>query len=94
MITSREAILDSIELISNQIALASHCQELINTYTIDYEKEKYQSEKDKIIKKIDQQFSILTKSIDMRRELTNQIKSEFDTEPKLWCSFKHGIASY
>lgn len=94
MITSREAALDAIELITNQIALTSHCQELINTYSIDYEKEHYQSNKEKIAVKIDQQFEIMSKAIDMRRELTNQIKEEFDTEPKMRCSFKHAVAAY
>ena len=37
--TSRLRVLDAVELIANQIAIGSHCQELINEYMADYDLE-------------------------------------------------------
>lgn len=92
--SSRSWVLDAIEALINLIALASHSQELLNTLVYDYSLEVNTSKKKEIEDQIHMQYQILNDSVDMRRDLTSQIKSEFDCNEKMWCSFKHAIAQY
>lgn len=94
--TSRDTIIDSIEFLSNQIALASHCQELIHNYISEINLEATtDTQKDELIKKIDQQKSILESAIDMRRNFTKKLFNSISGwDHKMRCSFKHAVASY
>lgn len=91
MQTSRLRVLDAVELIANQIAISSHCQELINEFMSDYDLEPTEELKQKII---DQQ-SILSQSITMRRMVMENLLETFESSDKnLRCTFKHAVASY
>jgi hypothetical protein len=92
--TSRSAILDSIETLINLIALCSHSQELLNTYVYDHKESTDAKKREELEGLIDIQYQILNDTIDMRRDLTSQIKLEFDSNEKMRCSFKHAIAMY
>lgn len=74
--TSRSTIIDAIELLTNQIALCSHCQELINTYISDLKIATTDTERENFVKKIDQQKIILEKAIEFRRSLTARLFEE------------------
>jgi tRNA(Glu) U13 pseudouridine synthase TruD len=89
--TSRLRVLDAVELIANQIAIGSHCQELINEYMSDYELEQTDELRQKII---DQQ-NLLSQSITMRRMVMENLLETFESSDKnLRCTFKHAVASY
>ena len=89
--TSRLRVLDAVELIANQIAISSHCQELINEYMSDYELEQTDELKQKII---DQQ-NLLSQSVTMRRMVMENLLETFESSDKnLRCTFKHAVASY
>jgi len=89
--TSRLRVLDAVELIANQIAIGSHCQELINEYITDYELEPSEELKQKIIN----QENILAQSISMRRMVMENLLEIFESSDKnMRCTFKHAVASY
>ena len=79
--TSRHRLIDTVEYIANNIALASHFQEILN------------SEMDESFDKswIEEQRN---KSIEDRRNAMQKIKDEFIWDPHLWCILKHSIAMY
>lgn len=91
---ARPDILDTIELIANQIALSSHMQELVNVAVIDIET----AEDDGIAKMHWAQKklyeTVLQGSVDLRRKIMQKLESEVAKNPKLWCAVKHVIASY
>lgn len=83
--TSRHWIIDAIELIANDIALASHYQELINSRW-DYQLSEKQSET---------VWLVLQSSIQRRRNLMSLIEKEFPKwDKKFWCALKHSIGIY
>lgn len=89
--TSRLRVLDAVELIANQIALSSHCQELINELMSDYELEPTED----LSIKIKNQQSILAQSIRLRRMVMENLLVSFESSDKeLRCTFKHAVASY
>jgi tRNA(Glu) U13 pseudouridine synthase TruD len=88
---NRLRVLDAVELIANQIAIGSHCQELINEYMSDYELEQTEELKQKITN----QQSLLSQSITMRRMVMENLLEIFESSDKeLRCTFKHAVASY
>lgn len=89
--TSRLRVLDAVELIANQIAISSHCQELINELMSDYELEPTEE----LSTKIKNQQSILAQSIGLRRMVMDNLLVSFESSDKeLRCTFKHAVASY
>lgn len=82
-------ILDLVEAIINQIQIASHCQELLHFYFIEYKK----SEDKTFIELMDIQQDILDNSIKIRRDMMEQLKME-GWDEKMWCSVKHAFAAY
>lgn len=89
--TSRLRVLDCVELIANQIAIGSHCQELINEYISDYELEPTAELKQKIIN----QENIHAQAITLRRMAMENLLEIFESSDKnLRCTFKHAVASY
>ena len=89
--TSRLRVLDAVELIANQIAIGSHCQELINEYMADYDLEPTE---DLRIKLLHQQ-NLLWQSISLRRMIMDNLLQSFEESDKNFrCSFKHAVASY
>lgn len=89
--TSRLRVLDAVELIANQIAIGSHCQELINEYMTDYELEPTEELKQKIIN----QQNIFAQALSLRRSIMENILQIFEWSDKNQrCLFKHAVASY
>jgi hypothetical protein len=87
--------MDAIELIANQIAIVSHCQEIINDLRLDYSTETDITNKENLIKEISNQELIKNQANSMRRNIMENIKREFEnSNDKLWCTTKHAIASY
>lgn len=91
--TSRQWILDAVELIANLIAMSSHAQELINIYTIDFNGAS-ESEQDDIISKINEQKIFLSEANRIRRNYMSALEKEFGAEKQLWCEFKHAVGTY
>ena len=87
--TSRDALFDAIEYLFNQIAIASHCQELINNKYIDYETEVDDILAAGIKNEISDLEELLKISVKMRRDMMLQIKSEWDCNHEMWCLVKH-----
>ena len=91
--TSRWRILDSVSLIAEQIGLASHCQELINTYTHDL-LNTLPEEIEEITNNIIIQKKILDQAIATRRQVMSEIFEAHQWDHYQRCSLKHAIASY
>jgi tRNA A37 threonylcarbamoyladenosine dehydratase len=87
--TSRMYVLDLIEAITNQIQLASHCQELLHYYFIEYQKK----QDPLLIEYMDIQQELLDDSIEIRRRMMNKLKTE-NSDEKMWCTLKHAISAY
>ena len=81
--TSRNWLVDGIELIWQLLAINSHWQELLNSaedYVTVEEKELMQS--------------IVDTNNSMRRQLMQQIFDTFEWDHKYWCLVKHTIFAY
>lgn len=82
--TSRWRLIDAVNLIAEEIAFASHCQELINNAQQEWD-----------TKTIDHQRDLLQNSINNRRKIMWMIKEKYkDHNKNLWCSLKHAIWAY
>lgn len=88
---SRWRLLDAIQLIAEQIALASHCQELINEYTIKFQETPQEIE---LLTKRFEQMEILTSILQSRRELMAKIYQTHTGDHNQRCSLKHAIGIY
>lgn len=89
--TSRLWILDAVELIANQIAIVSHCQEIINELMADYETEPSEELQTKLIN----QQSIMHQANNLRRTVMDSLLNSSDESDKnQWCVFKHAVWSY
>ena len=82
--SSRSRIVDAVEYIANNIAMASHLQELINSS----DNEEVTSEMIAIARP---RIQSLNKS---RRELMWEIRDLYNGNMHLWCALKHAIAMY
>lgn len=87
--TSRWRLMDAVNLICEEIAFASHCQELINAYHIDL-----QWWDETVIEKMIQQKDLLMISVDNRRNTMKYIYDKFQWDHHSWCSLKHAIGAY
>ena len=92
--TSRWRLLDSINLICEEIALASHCQELINTYRIDIESASDSETIKSLSDKIEDQEYILEQSIKIRRDVMSNVYDTYKWDHNLRCEVKHSIWAY
>lgn len=81
--TSREYILDLVEYISNQIAITSHLQELLN--------DKYSEEDSEWIHDLQE---LINNSINDRRKAMKKMLELFDWDKQYRCLVKHAIASW
>jgi len=89
--TSRLRILDAVELIANQIAIVSHCQEIINELMADYETEP----SEKLQQQLMDQQSIMHQANTIRRmAMDSLLNSSDETDKNQWCVFKHAVWSY
>lgn len=88
--TSRDSILDTIDLISNLAATPSHSQELLRELRKEFEITG-QLETETKIQEIEQ---IEKESINIRRDLMTLLLEELQGDSKFWCLTKHLIASY
>lgn len=98
--TSRWWIIDAINFIQEQIALASHCQELIHYYDneiANLEPESHDidptSPNNPILKRWVQQ-DILDSVNHQRRSMMKMIEESFQWNHLHRCQLKHAIASY
>lgn len=91
---ARPDILDTIELIANQIALCSHFQELINVLRVDIKSEEDEVKGKEMFEKMNKLVGLLNESVTMRRSLMTQLESEVAVDHTMWCAVKHAIASY
>lgn len=94
--TSRGRILDAVNLMCEQVAIASHCQELINIYTIDiktFEEWKWVTVED-LTNKLMIQKNILEKSVSMRRSIMSKIAEMHPWDHHVRCSLKHALWLY
>lgn len=92
--TSRGWLIDAVNLICEQIALASHCQELINTYTNEMGNEDDEVSIQALVSKIQLQEQILKTSLSIRREVMSRIYQTHPWDHNNWCSLKHAIGAY
>ena len=84
-LTSRTWLLDALEVITNCCAIASHNQELINSYPHNNS-----------VTEDDVKFCMeeIERSNDIRRTLMKKILDEFDANKNYWCSVKHAVARF
>jgi hypothetical protein len=81
--TSRNWLIDAVELIWQLLAVNSHWQELINST------DSFVSAEEKEVLS-----SIVSINNAMRRHLMQQIFDTFSWDHKYWCLLKHAIFSY
>ncbi len=91
---ARPDILDTIELIANQIAICSHFQELINVGRVDIEHEEEAAKATEMYEKTQKIEILLFHAVELRRKLMSQLEQEVAVDHKMWCAVKHAIASY
>lgn len=88
--TSRDSILDTIDLISNLASVPSHSQEVLRELRKEFEITGLDETKENIeileILELD--------SLKLRRDIMTQILEELDGDSKYWCLMKHLIVSY
>ena len=90
--TSRQRIMDAIELATNQIQLASHLQELIDFDYSDLEVEENDDKRTKIIERIQKNNLMLQHAVSLRRDVMSHIQAKvenFDQDYR--CAFKHAL---
>lgn len=92
--SARPDILDTIELIANQIALCSHFQELINVGRVDIKSEDDADVAKEMFAKVMQYTELLENAVELRRALMKKLEEEVAIDNKMWCSVKHAISSY
>lgn len=89
--TSRDIVLDLVELITNQIALVSHLTELY----IDKAKLAKETANIEIESESESILNQMIKATKIRRNLMSELANSFpDNNHYYWCSLKHCIASY
>lgn len=92
MNTSRHWILDWLEMIANQIALSSHSQELLYNYYVDIKSTDSSDQYESIAKKIEKETKLLEESIEIRRNMMQNILDNFDWyDHDQWCKWKHAL---
>ena len=90
--TSRQRIMDAIELATNQIQLASHLQELIDFDYSDLEVEEDDDKRTKILEKIQKNKLLLDWAVWMRRDTMSYIQDKIENLGQdYWCAFKHAL---
>lgn len=95
--TSRQYILDLVEVIINQIQMSSHLQELINVSSIDMKSYIDEGKHDEALtenKKYIEYKYLLEDSIKIRRDSMEKLMKEFKGNYKYRCLFKHSLSSY
>lgn len=92
--TSRGWLIDAVNLICEEIALVSHCQELINSYKFDMENAESWEEITKIMRKLEDQEDIMHSAINTRRSVMSVIYEEYKWDHNMRCSLKHAIWAY
>ena len=88
--TSRDTILDTIDLISNLASVPSHSQEVLRELRREFETiggEELQ-EKIGLLETIEKQ------TLEVRRDLMTLLLDELQGDKTLWCLTKHLILSY
>ena len=83
MKTSRDTLLDKVEIIANCIAISSHCIELSNFY-----QELWKDEDKQFILEIAIEYS------NLRRDIMKQILDDYDWDKNYWCLLKHCVSVY
>ncbi len=92
--SSRWRVLDAIELMVNQIAIVSHCQEVINELTIEYNSVSDPEDVTQVLRDIVTYEEVLTNALESRRDIQKMLMDEFSGNKKAWCLFKHAVAAY
>jgi len=94
MQTSRWRLLDAVNLMAENIALASHYQELLNVYRFDVDNAADELQILELNTKIENINTLLSSCIKIRRDIMSEIDRQFQWDKQIWCAFKHSVWSY
>ena len=91
---SRGWVMDLVNSIANDLALANHLTETLHAKEVDL-KNVEGDEAKAITEQISNIETILRRTTDLRRKKMSRLVETFDDyDPRMWCAIKHSIESY